>query len=196
MLPLETIGGDPEQGYFAEGLRTDLITDLTRFQELHVLAPARPETLPDAAPCGACYLLGGSVRRAGGRIRVTVQLTDAESRVSLQAERFDQLLEALFALQEDLTNHIGVSVDTRVGRDGLRQIRRRAPANLDAYDLYLQGRELHGLTTEQGTIVVRQLLDRAIVADPLLRPGVCLAGLYRTARLYPGLGHAQGTCRT
>jgi TolB-like protein/Flp pilus assembly protein TadD len=170
VLPFENIGGDPEQGYFAEGLRADLVTDLTHFQELQVAAPAHPIPAPGGWTGNACYLVGGSVRRASGRIRISVQLSDAEAGVALWAERFDRPLEELFTLQEDLTNHIAASVDTRVGREGLRRMQRRPPANLDAYDLYLQGRELHGHATEQATLLARQLLDRAIAADPRYAP--------------------------
>lgn len=166
VLPFENIGGDPDQGYFADGLRADLVTDLTRFQELQVAAPAGPSPLVDGGGGKACYLVQGSVRRASGRIRITVQLTEAQSGIAVWAERFDRPLEDLFALQEELTNHIAATVDIRVGRDSLRRIERRAPANLDAYDLYLQGRDLHGRTTEQATLLGRQILDRAIAADP------------------------------
>lgn len=170
VLPFETIGGDPEQGYFADGLRADLVADLTHFQELWIAAPSTADRLPEAPVRRACYLFRGSVRRAGGRIRVSVQLSDMESGISLWAERFDRPLDDLFALQEELANHIAASVDTRVGRDGLRRMRHRAPANLDAYDLYLQGRDLHGRTTEGDTLLARQLFDRAIAADPLYAP--------------------------
>ena len=170
VLPFETIGGDPEQGYFADGLRADLITDLTHFQNLQIAAPAMADPLPGAAVGRACYLLRGSVRRAGGRIRVSAQLSDVGSGISLWAERFDRPLDDLFALQEELANHIAASVDTRVGWDGLRRMRHRSPANLDAYDLYLQGRDLHGRTTEEDTLLARQLFDRAIAADPLYAP--------------------------
>jgi TolB-like protein len=170
VLPLENIGGDPDQGYFAAGLHADLVTDLTHFQELQIVAPATADRLPDGLAGRACYLLRGSLRRAGGRIRVSVQLSDLGSGIGLWAERFDRPLDDLFALQEDLTNHIAASVDTRVGREGLRRIRRRAPTNLDAYDLYLHGRELHGRTTEHDTLLARQLFERAIATDPLYAP--------------------------
>ncbi len=97
-------------------------------------------------------------------------LSDAQTGVTVWAERFDRPLDDLFAVQEDLTNHIAASVDTRLGREGLRRLRRRAPASLDAYDLYLQGRELHGMATERDTILARHLFDRAIAADPLYAP--------------------------
>ena len=118
VLPFENIGRDPEQGYFADGLRADLVTDLTHFQEFHVAAPATTDRLPTGLAGQVCYLLGGSVRRIGGRIRVTVQLSDRETGVSLWAERFDRPLDDLFTLQEDLTNHIAASVDTRVAARG------------------------------------------------------------------------------
>jgi len=170
VLLFENIGGDAENGYFADGLRADLVTDLTHFQELHVVAAATADHLANDVAGWATYTLGGSVRRAGGRIRVTVQLSDAASGVTLWAERFDRPLEDLFALQEDLTNHIAASVETRIGRESLRRLRRHPPANLDAYDLYLQGRELHGRSTEEDMLLARQYFDRAIAADPLYAP--------------------------
>lgn len=170
VLPFENIGGDPDQGYFADGLRADLVTDLTHFQELQVAASATADRLLDGMAGRACYRLNGSVRRAGGRIRVSMQLSALESGIGLWAERFDRPLEDLFALQEDLTNHIAASVDTRVGREGLRRIRRLTPTNLDAYDLYLHGRELHGRTTEHDTLLARHFFERAIAADPLYAP--------------------------
>jgi TolB-like protein len=170
VLPWENIGGDADQGYFADGLRADLVTDLTHFQDLHIVAAATADHPANGEPGWASYILSGSVRRAGGRIRVTVQLSDATTGISVWAERFDRPLEDLFALQEDLTNHIAASVETRIGREGLRRLRRRPPANLDAYDLYLQGRELHGRSTEKDMLLARQYFDRAIAADPLYAP--------------------------
>ncbi|HEX4367415.1 MAG TPA: winged helix-turn-helix domain-containing protein [Rhodopila sp.] len=170
VLPFENIGGDLEHRYFADGLRADLVTDLTHFQELHVVAPATADHLANGVAGSASYMVGGSVRRAGGRIRINVQLRDAASGVSVWAERFDRPLEDLFALQEDLTNHVAASVETRIGREGLRRLQRHPPANLDAYDLYLQGRELHGRSTEKDMLLARQYFDRAIAADPLYAP--------------------------
>jgi TolB-like protein/Flp pilus assembly protein TadD len=173
VLPFENIGGDPEQGYFADGLTADLVTDLTRFQDMHIVSPPRlvqPAVQRQDLPAAARYTFSGSVRRAGGRIRVTVQLGDAQTGHSLWAERFDRPLDDLFAVQEDLTNRIAAAVDGQVGREGLRRARRRPPANLDAYDLYLQGRDLHGHATEADTLLARQMFDRAIAADPGYAP--------------------------
>jgi TolB-like protein/Flp pilus assembly protein TadD len=179
VLPFDNIGNDPEQGYFADGLTADLVTDLTRFQELHIVSPPRRadglepsalDALDEALPAASRFIVGGTLRRAGGRLRITVRLSDARTNVNLWGERFDRPLEDLFAVQEDLTNRIAALVDGQVGREGLRRLRRRPPANLDAYDLYLQGRELHGRATEADTLLARQIFDRAIAADPGYAP--------------------------
>ena len=128
VLPFENIGGDPEQGYFADGLTADLVTDLTRFEELQIEPVRRARRkMPDpsaargdsrnAARRIAISLFGGAVRRAGGRLRITVRLTDARTKVNLWAERFDRPLDDLFAVQEDLTNRIAAQVDGQVGRE-------------------------------------------------------------------------------
>jgi TolB-like protein len=179
VLPFENIGGDPDQGYFANGLTADLVTDLTKFQELHIASPTGQAAGPKLAdlddllkvlPAASRFVLSGSVRRAGGRLRISVRLADAQTDLNLWAERFDRPLEDLFAIQEDLTNRITALVSRQVGREDLRRARRRPAASLNAYDLYLQGRELHGLVTEPDTRVARQMFDRAIAADPNYAP--------------------------
>lgn len=174
VLPFETISGDPEQGYFADGLTADLVTDLTRFQSLHVVSPRRGDPQPwrtpwadeDAPPRRAAYRVSGSVRRAGGRIRVTAQLEDAQSGAHLWADRFDRPLDDLFAVQEELAERVAAHLVSRVDREGMRRARGRPPASLDAYDLCLRGRELHGRATEADTLLAREMFDRAIAADP------------------------------
>jgi TolB-like protein len=117
VLPFENIGGEPEEGYFSAGLTADLVTDLTRFESMHVVAPRRGADLPGALPpirpepqaesgAAARYLVSGAVRRSGGRIRVTARLEDADSGVHLWAERFDRPLDDLFAVQEELADRI------------------------------------------------------------------------------------------
>lgn len=175
VLPFETIGGDPEQGYFANGLTADLVTDLTRFQSLHVVSPRRGDPQPwreapwadgDAPPRGAAYRVSGSVRRAGDRIRVTAQLEDMQSGAHLWADRFDRSLGDLFAVQEELAEHVAAHLVSRVENEGMRRARRRPPASLDAYDLCLRGRELHGRARKADTLLAREMFDRAIAADP------------------------------
>ncbi|WP_439579756.1 winged helix-turn-helix domain-containing tetratricopeptide repeat protein [Elioraea sp.] len=176
VLPFENIGDDEEQRYFADGLTADLVTDLTRFQSLHVVSPVRrgpagrslPETpwTPEALPGTASYLVSGSVRRAGGRIRATAQLEDARSGVNLWAERFDRPLDDLFEVQAELADRIASGLASRVDYEALRRAKRRPPASLDAYDLVLRARELIGRANRADTLAAREMITRALAADP------------------------------
>jgi adenylate cyclase len=177
VLPFDNIGGDPEQSYFTDGLTADLVTDLTRFQSMHVVSPRRtvrqrsrglPVTpwSPPAPPPGAGYLVHGSVRRAGARIRVTVQLEDARSGIGLWADRFDRPIDDLFAVQEELAEHLASYLVSHVEHEGTRRARRHPPASLDAYDLCLRGRELYHRSTEADTIAAHDLFARAIALEP------------------------------
>ena len=182
VLPFENIGGAPEEGYFSAGLTADLVTDLTRFESLHVVAPRRgtdlsgaplairPEQPEESAAAAARYLVCGAVRRSGGRIRVTARLEEVGSGVHLWAERFDRPLDDLFAVQEELADRIAARLAGQLDHEGMRQVRRRPPASLDAYDLCLRGRDLHGRATEADTLSAREMFDRAIALDPGYAP--------------------------
>ena len=183
VLPFENIGGAPEEGYFSAGLTADLVTDLTRFESLHVVAPRRgtdisgaplairPEQAEESAAAAAArYLVCGAVRRSGGRIRVTARLEEVGSGVHLWAERFDRPLDDLFAVQEELADRIAARLAGQLDHEGMRRVRRRPPASLDAYDLCLRGRDLHGRATEADTLSAREMFDRAIALDPGYAP--------------------------
>jgi TolB-like protein len=176
VLPFENIGGDPEQGYFAEGLTADLATDLTRLHSLHIVRPRRGvvPTVPGAAagggvteaPYAASYVVSGTVRRAGGRVRVTAQLEDPATGVQLWADRFDRPLDDLFAVQEELAVSLAARLLSQVEQEGMRRALRRPPASLDAYDLCLRGREARVRGGEANTLLARELFERAIEVDP------------------------------
>ena len=164
VLPFENIGDDPEWGYFADGLTADLAIDLTRLQSLQVLR--RRRGAEPAPPRAVDYVVNGAVRRAGGRVRVTLQLEDAATGVQLWADRFDRPLDDLFAVQEELALSLAARLLSRVEQEGVRRALRRPPANLDAYDLCLRARDarLHG--GEANTLLARELFERAIAVDP------------------------------
>jgi TolB-like protein len=173
VLPFETIGGDPEQHYLADGIADDLVTDLTHYHDLSVVTPARhrrgslsAESSDFTVPEKVTYVFAGSLRRSGGRNRVTVQLNDAKTGVNIWAERFDRPLDQLFALQEELAERLPNYLVTQIERDSIRRARRRPTDSLDAYELCLQGRELHSRATEADTLRARELFDRAIEIDP------------------------------
>jgi len=166
VLPFENLSGDPQQHYFASGLTADLVTDLTRFEELHVVSPPALAQSSATIPKEANYIVAGSARRAEGRIRITIRLDDARTGISLWAERFDRPLGELMALQEELVERLPAHLVIQIEREATRRSRRRPPANLDAYDLYLQGRALQLRVTEPDTLAARELFDRAIKLDP------------------------------
>jgi TolB-like protein/Flp pilus assembly protein TadD len=199
VLPFDGMGDDPDEGYFAQGLTADLVTDLTKFQELYILSPpgrldklSRSKPMWDEALPAGHYFFKGNVRRAGGRIRVTAQLREAQQGASLWAERFDRPIDDLFAVQEELANLIAARLDSQVGRERLRQARRRSPASLDAYDLFLQGRELHARTTEAATLAARRVFDKAIAADPSYAPAYAYQAYTVQRGFTLGWGEPQG----
>jgi TolB-like protein len=168
VLPFETIGEDPGQSCLADGIADDLVTDLTHFHDLCVVkgrASPAAETSGFPVPETVAYVFTGSLRRSGGRIRVTVRLNDARSGVNIWAERFDRPLAELSALQEELVEHLPNYLVTQIELDAIRRARRRT-ASVDAYELCLQGRELHTRATEADTLRARELFARAIELDP------------------------------
>src|SRR5271170_4128631 len=168
VLPFETIGEDPGQSFLADGIADDLVTDLTHFHDLSVVkgrASPASERSSFSVPDAVSYVFTGSLRRSGGRIRVTVRLNDARSGVNIWAERFDRPLDELSALQDELVEHLPNYLVTQIELDSIRRARRRT-ASVDAYELCLQGRELHTRATEADTLRARELFARAIELDP------------------------------
>jgi len=146
VLAFDNLGGDPEQDYFAEGMADDLITALSAWRWFPVIARTSsfafrgrgldPATL--GRELGARYLVQGSVRRAGGRVRVTAQLVDAASGLQLWAERYDGELGDVFALQDELTEQIVARIEPELARAESQRAERKAPQNLDVWDLNLR----------------------------------------------------------
>ena len=191
VLPFENLSGDPEQQYFASGLTADLATDLTRFEELHVVTPPDLTQSSAAIPKEASYLVTGSVRRAEGRIRITIRLNDARTGISLWAERFDGSLGELMALQEELVDRLPAHLVIQIEREATRRSRRRPAASLDAYDLCLQGRELQLRRHRTGHARRPRTIRPGHQARFGIRNSLCLAGLYSAARLHLAVGRAE-----
>ncbi|MBB3461722.1 winged helix-turn-helix domain-containing tetratricopeptide repeat protein [Rhizobium sp. BK377] len=169
VLPFVTVGGDPEQEDFADGLTEDLITDLSRTSDLFVIARNSSFTYKGKAmdardiaqELGVRYLLDGSARRAAGRVRINARLVDAESGDHLWAERFDRSLQDIFAVQDEVTGKI---VEALLGR--LRPLPpRNRPKSLDAYDLCVRARTLMD-DAPQSAWETQLMLTRAIALDP------------------------------
>jgi adenylate cyclase len=175
VMPFTSFGGDGEDSYFADGMTEDIITELSRFQELIVTARnstfAYRNQAVDLRQVGrelrVRYVLEGSVRRAGARIRVTAQLIDAENGHHLWAERFDRKLEDVFEVQDELTRKIVATLAEKVSDHERRRLRNDARTdNLEAYELVLRGRDLWFKFTPEDNARAQELYQRAIALDP------------------------------
>jgi len=174
VLPLANMSGDPEQEFFADGLTEDIITELSRFRELLVIS--RNSTFVHkgkavkvqevAREFGVDYVLEGSVRKAGDRIRVTVQLIDAETDRHIWAERYDRQLEDIFAIQDEMTRAIVATLPGRVEAATHDRAKRKQTGNMAAYECVLTARVLHHRSIREDNAEAQRLLDRALALDP------------------------------
>ena len=150
VLAFNNMSGDPEQEYFSDGISEDIITDLSKLSELHVIARNSSFTYKgksvDVKQVGrelsVRYVLEGSVRKAGNRIRVTGQLIDAESGAHIWAERFDRDLTDIFAVQDELTQEIIAALKIKLSKAERALIAGSGTKNVNAHDFFLRGREL------------------------------------------------------
>jgi TolB-like protein/Flp pilus assembly protein TadD len=149
VLPFANLSGDPEQQYFADGVTEDIITELSPYRWLFVIArnscfqfrgDVDVTEVRDAL--GVRYIVEGSVRRAGNRVRVTAQLIDAMDRSQIWAERYDRDNQDIFAVQDDVTGAIVATLESRVAARGAEYARRKRTDDWMAYDYFLRGREL------------------------------------------------------
>jgi adenylate cyclase len=162
VLPFQNMSGDPEQDYFADGMVEDIITALSRFKSLFVIARNSSFTYKGKAvdikqvgrELGVRYVLEGSVRKAGQRVRITGQLIEAASGMHLWADKFDGALQDIFDLQDKVTELVVGAIAPTVDSAEIVRTRMKRPENLDAYDHLLKARE----------ILMRQQGDRVLMA--------------------------------
>jgi len=166
--------GDPAQDYFADGLTEDITRALGRFRQLTVLAygavlPYRGKQLAPmdmGRALNARFLVGGSVRRTGDRVRVTVQLTDAANGTQLWAEQYDDRLTDIFAVQDRIARGVAGALATNLQQIALQQSLRKPTNDLDAYDLLLRARAQANEATRAGNRMARETLERVIRMAP------------------------------
>ncbi len=147
VLPFANISGDPEQEYFSDGITEDIITALSRIRWFLVIARnssfSYKGTSPDirqvARELDVRYILEGSVRKAGNRVRITAQLIDASDGSHIWAERYDRELEDIFAVQDQITETVVRAIEPELSRVEQDRARRKRPEDLDAWDCYLRG---------------------------------------------------------
>ena len=174
VLPFDNLSGDPGQTYFSDGIAEDLITELSRSRDLVVIArhtsfSLRGQAL-DAAELGrrlgVRYLLEGSVRRSGDRVRITVQLIDASTAAHLWANRYDRELADLFTVQDEVVATIAATLPGRIQAAAIEHARRKAPVAADAYDLVLRGLDHLGRYGEGTNRRAREMFEQAAALDP------------------------------
>lgn len=187
VLPLENMSGDPEQDYFADGITEDVITALSRVRWLFVVArnssfayKSKTADIREVGrDLGARYVLEGSVRRAGNRVRVTAQLIDAGTGNHVWADRYDRVLEDIFDLQEEIAETIAARIEPELGHAERDRAQGQVTQDLGAWDLYQRGMwHLYRFTAEDADRA-RSLFRAAIDRDP------------RFSSAYTGLAYQQ-----
>jgi TolB-like protein len=173
VLPFDNMSGDPEQEYFSNGITEDIISQLSRFRSLFVIArnssfafKGRAIDLREVGRrLGASYIVEGSVRKSGQRVRITAQLIDAASGNHLWSERYDRDLADIFTIQDEVTAAIAGTVAGQVQIAGIESVRRRT-GNLAAYDWYLKGLEHWDRAGAEDTAPAMSCFAKAIELDP------------------------------
>jgi adenylate cyclase len=184
VLAFQNMSGDPEQEYFADGMVEEIITALSRFRQLFVIARNSSFAYKGRAvdvkligrELGVRYVLEGSVRKAANRLRITGQLIDAATGTHLWADRFDGQLDNVFDLQDEVTAAVVGIIAPTLEKAEIERAQRKPTENLDAYDHYLRGMvNLHQMTVREALDEALRLFRRAIELDPAFGPAYGLA---------------------
>ncbi len=187
VLPFTNLSDDPGQNYFADGITEDIITELSRFSALFVIARNSSFEYRDRSPdvrqigreLGVEYVLEGSVRRGGQQVRITAQLVHAASGKHVWAERYDRELGGIFAVQDEVTSSIVGALAVELESELLERARHKRPDNLSAYEHWLRGKNI-GYSGPKN-LKAREHFERAAAADPnFSRAFSELAGTYAT----------------
>jgi adenylate cyclase len=174
VLPFTNMSGAAEQEFFVDGLTEDILTDLSRFRDLFVISRNTSfkfkgqavDVRKIARDLGVQYVIEGSVRRAGNRVRVTVQLIDGETDTHLWAERYDRDLEDIFAIQDEITSAIVATLPGRVEAAARDRAERKPTGNMAAYECVLEAKVLHHRSGREDNEKAQGLIERAVELDP------------------------------
>jgi adenylate cyclase len=178
VLPFQNMSGDPEQEYFADGMVEEIITALSRNKQLFVIARNSSFTFKGKAvdikqvarDLGVRYVLEGSVRKSGNRIRIAGQLIDAASGAHLWADKYDGALEDMFDLQDQVASSVVGAINPTVMGAEIERAKRKLPNGLDAYDYFLRGQSAHWKITRKDIYQAIELYERSIALDSQFAP--------------------------
>ena len=187
VLPFQNMSGDAEQEYFADGMVEEIITALSRIRWLFVIARNSSFTYKGQAvdvkqvgrELGVRYVLEGSVRKGGDRVRITAQLIEAETGAHLWADRFDGLLEDVFELQDKVAFSVAGVIEPTLQAAEIRRSTARPTSDLTTYDLYLRALAEISAGEKDRTLYALALLDQAIAREPHYAPARALAAAFR-----------------
>jgi adenylate cyclase len=194
VLPFANMSGDPEQEFLADGIAEDLITALSKIRWFFVIARNSTFTYKGTAvevkrvakDLGVRYVLEGSVRKAGDRVRITAQLVDATTERQVWAERYDRQIEDIFDLQDEMTRTIVGALEPEISAAERKRALSKPPESLDAWECYQRGL-WHMWTTEQdGNLEAEKLLERAAELDPSFAPAYAYGSYVQYSRVVMG----------
>jgi adenylate cyclase len=191
VLPFANMSGDLEQEYFADGVTEDIITALSRFRTLFVIARnstfvykgKSPDIRQVGRELGVRYVLEGSLRKAGNRVRITAQLIEAASGSHIWANKYDGVLGDLFGLQDHITESVAGIIEPTINRAEVERLRRRAPRTPDAYDHYLRALAETDSFTAESIQAMHDHALHAIKLDPMFAPAYAIAARSYLQRL-------------
>ena len=174
VLPFDNLSGDSSQEYFSDGITESIITALSNVNTLFVIArnssftfKGKPVKVQQVAEdLGVRYVLEGSVQRSGDRVRITAQLIDALKGHHLWAENYDRKFDDIFALQDDITEHVTIALQVKLTVGEQARIRRAHMDNPEAYEYFLRGREMYSSFTKENNDQARKLWEKALELDP------------------------------
>jgi adenylate cyclase len=197
VLPFDNMSGDAEQEYFSDGISEDIITELSRFRGFHIIARNSTFTYKGKAvdiktvgkELGVRYILEGSVRKAGNRLRITAQLIEAATSNHVWADRYDRELTDIFDIQDEITTTIAAAILPAFETAELQRINHLRPENLDAWDLTLQASNFANRGTKEGFSKGREVAEKAITFEP--RNSQCLALLSWCIGWQVAFGYSQ-----
>ena len=196
VLPFENMTGDAEQEYFVDGMVEEITTAMARLSWLFVIArnsaftyKGKPVAVKQVAQeLGVRYVLEGSVRKAGNRVRITGQLIDATTGTHIWADRFDGALDDIFELQDQVASSVAGAIEPKLRQTEIERANRKPTANLTAYDLYLRALAQSYHFTDEGFAEAVVLARQALTIDPSYAPSAAMVGLCRVLQRAQGWG--------
>jgi len=196
VLPFQNLSGDPEQEYFVDGIVEEIITAISRLPWLFVIArnssfayKGKSSDLRQVGrELGVRYVLEGSVRKSGNRVRITSQLIDTTTGAHIWADRFDGALDDIFELQDQVASSVVGAIEPKLRQSEIERATRKPTANLDAYDLYLRALAQSYKYIEEGMREAVALLQRALAIDASHAPAAALVGWCRGWQQLQGWG--------